>query len=131
MHWRNRLFLTLGFASLILLLVLNYQDPPINLKFGQQPLKQNSTTPIKSSTANTGFTKYVYFDIEQQGSEMGRIVVGLYGNIVPKTTQNFLELSTGSKGFGYKKSIFHRVISKFMLQGGDFENRDGILRVNQ
>ena len=29
-------------------------------------------------------TKKVYFDIEQKGESMGRIVMGLYGGTVPK-----------------------------------------------
>merc|ERR1712138_185655 len=70
-----------------------------------------------------GVYAQVYMDIDV-GGDCQRLTFDLYDQC-PKTSENFKALCTGEKGFGYAGSAFHRVITDFMCQGGDFTAGNG------
>ena len=57
----------------------------------------------------------------EEGFEKGRVIFELFSVICPKTAENFRKLCTGEDGemLHYKGNKFHRIISNFMMQGGD------------
>jgi len=69
---------------------------------------------------------YAHFD-----TSLGQFTAELFDTKVPKTVANFVDLAEGTKEWKHPKTgerhkkpfydgiIFHRVISGFMLQGGD------------
>nr|XP_003310761.2 peptidyl-prolyl cis-trans isomerase A-like 4C [Pan troglodytes] len=67
----------------------------------------------------------VFFDIAVDAKPSGCVSIKLFADKIPKTAEKFHALSTGEKGFCYKGSCFHRIIPRFMCQGGDFTHHNG------
>lgn len=63
-------------------------------------------------------TDQVFLDVHRQDKPLGRIVIGLFGDLAPKAVKNFKILATkGIKGKSYKGTRFNRIIKRFMIQG--------------
>ena len=70
----------------------------------------------KTAEARTAQEPAATHHIEIEVMDRGVIKAELYGNIAPITVENFVKLA--KSGF-YDGLTFHRIISGFMIQGGD------------
>jgi len=78
---------------------------------------------------------FVYFDISIGKKNVGRILIELFSDQLPKTCENFKQLSLGTQvenkshtpplKLTYKNSIFHRVVKNGWIQGGDLVEGKG------
>lgn len=71
--------------------------------------KQWSVPPVMNLDPQKNYTAVLKTD-------KGNIMIRLHSDKVPRTVNNFIFLA--QQGF-YNNTIFHRVISNFMAQGGD------------
>jgi len=99
------------------------------LKEGATPKIKTETKKIESQT-NKQNNNNNQMDLENLSqtytqalikTSLGDIKVKFYGKESPKTVNNFLKLA--KEGF-YNGTLFHRVISDFMIQGGDPNSKD-------
>jgi peptidylprolyl isomerase len=102
------------------------------------PLEKVERPQMKPRARLPDITHRVYFEIsiDGQSPKSGqRIVFGLFGDALPKTVENFVQLATCDKGIMskvvtdkplcYKGSPFHRIVPSFGISGGDAVFHDG------
>lgn len=88
-----------------------------SLKTDPQPTPSNSQeAPSDEEMAQMLGTQVVF------NTNQGAITAQIFTDQVPGIAGNFINLAKAGK---YDGTVFHRVIEGFMIQGGDYENRNG------
>ena len=79
---------------------------------------------IDPATDLPKITKQVYLDVEfgSREVERGRLVIGLFGDVMPRTVENFETLCSSN---AYAGTTFYRVISDLNIQGGAVADSTG------
>ena len=119
------------------LLAMAQANRKIKDKAGKKEAAALAAAPAASATpapaADTTEAPRVWLEIDIGGEPVGRIEIELFADVVPRTCENFRALCTGERGASatsgamlhFKGSAFHRVVTGFMCQGGDFTCGDG------
>ncbi|XP_014837465.1 peptidyl-prolyl cis-trans isomerase D [Poecilia latipinna] len=112
---------------------VNGYSATVSPTYNSQQLFLKMSHAVPSEKPSNPENPRVFFDVDIDGEKAGRIVLELFADVTPKTAENFRALCTGEKGVGkstgkplhFKGCPFHRIIKKFMIQGGDFSNHNG------
>ncbi|EFJ19633.1 hypothetical protein SELMODRAFT_233315 [Selaginella moellendorffii] len=62
-----------------------------------------------------------YLDISAAGESLGRLVIELRKDVVPRTAENFRGLCTGEYGACYRGSSIHRIVPGYVAQARDLD----------
>jgi len=89
--------------TLTVLFAVTVNSEVINKKYNEKEIKKMADTKAVIET------------------KFGNIEMGFFPDVAPNHVDNFIQLA--KSGF-YDKTIFHRVIPGFMIQGGDPNSKD-------
>jgi hypothetical protein len=111
------------FAMLLLWTLALSLAAPVSSEY-EVPTKKVKTPKMDPIPTLPKVTHRVFFDIQIDEENTGRIILGLFGEIAPKAVANFVALCNCDKGKAqltgkdlcYKGSTIHRVIPNFMFQ---------------
>ena len=95
-------------AAVALFFVLGGKDEPVDTAQPQ--------VTAGGPSAATGIKEKITHNVTIEVENYGTITAALYGEAAPITVENFVKLA--NQGF-YDGLTFHRIISGFMIQGGD------------
>ena len=102
--------------SSIFLLASGEMEVPVPMQKAEKPKMDPKPDAPK-------ITHKVFMDIEIEGGSSGKIIFGLFGEIAPRTVENFKSLCACDAGVGklsgknmcFKNTIFHRISTYFCI----------------
>ena len=130
-----------------------YSERPDPVAIAEEPVHTSagSTAPAASAAASTAASTgssvgaassaemllvkpRVWLALSIDGKAIGRVVLELWSDRMPKTAENFRQLCTGEGGLHvlsrrplhYKGTPIHRIVRGTCIQGGDITRGDGV-----
>ena len=101
-----------GAINGVLIYEVNKDYVPTETK--AEPITPTQTTPAETKSTSPKQTATI-------STKFGDIVIELKPEIAPKTVENFVKLANSKF---YDGTLFHRIISTFVIQGGDPNTKD-------
>jgi dolichyl-diphosphooligosaccharide--protein glycosyltransferase len=101
-----------GAINGVLIYEVNKDYVPTETK--AEPITSTQTTPAETKSTSPKQTATI-------STKFGDIVIELKPEIAPKTVENFVKLANSKF---YDGTLFHRIISTFVIQGGDPNTKD-------
>ncbi|CAG9773917.1 unnamed protein product [Ceutorhynchus assimilis] len=98
----------------------NHNQPPLN--YSQQLVATPKNINMRQPS---NVCPLYYFNIEVNGTQMGRIVIEVRADVAPKMAKNFGVLTTGEAGMGYKGCTIFQCWEGESVITGDFELNNG------
>ena len=102
---KKRIYLISFILTMLFITGCNNSNNNLNINFN---IDGNESSEFDSGTSNP--------EVAMEINNYGAIVIELYPDIAPNTVNNFVSLV--KEGF-YDNNSFHRLVSGFILQGGD------------
>jgi len=121
---KTAVYLTIGsLIVLVLVIYVSFKPSLTNHSDNQQTLGSTSQQTNMPTNSSTNQSQPPAMEIDKNKSytailktSAGDIIIQLFADKTPITVNNFVHLA---KTNFYNKTIFHRIIKGFMIQGGD------------
>lgn len=111
----NKIIVFIFIILIAVLLIIGYTNLPKDNNEKTPPVLENEAPKSTEMQPEMQIDTSKTYKAVLSTSE-GNITINLYADKTPITVNNFVYL--GQKGF-YDKTVFHRIIKDFMIQGGD------------